>query len=263
MAKRLIIGKTSFIGNELSKFKNYDIAAYKDLHHIDFSQYDSVINCALNPVFKTQVYDEKIDVDFEVARKAYENGCHYTMISTRKVYGSSTELKTYTEESPTKPFDFYSENKLICENKIRNEFGDNSVIVRGSNLFGFELGRQSFMGFCMDQLKHSEKIIFSIGEHTKRDFIDIHTSCCLFDKISKRKLTGLYNLSSNYGLEIGKIAKHLIKGYGKGEFLCTSDEVKEQFIIDNTKLVKELKLIPQTFYIAIIIEDLGKQLCKI
>jgi dTDP-4-dehydrorhamnose reductase len=263
LAKKLIVGKTSFIGNELAKLKNYDIVAYKDIHHVDFSQYDGVINCALNPVFKTQTYDEKIDVDYEMAKLAYENNCHYIMISTRKVYGSSTKLKTYNEESPTNPFDFYSENKLICENKILNEFGDRAVIVRGSNLFGFELGRQSFMGFCIDQLKHSEKIIFSIGENTKRDFIDIYTSSFLLDSISRKKLTGIYNLSSNHGLEIGKVAKSLIRGYGKGEFSCTSDVVKEQFIIDNTKLTEELRVFFNPIYITSIIEDLGKKLCKI
>lgn len=263
MAKKLIIGKTSFIGNELIKLKNYDIVAYKDIHHVDISQYDGVINCALNPAFKTQAYDEKIDVDYKMAKLAYENNCHYTMVSTRKVYGSSVELKTYTEDSPTNPFDFYSENKLICENKILQQFGDKCVIVRGSNLFGFELGRQSFMGFCMNQLKHSEKIIFSIDENTKRDFIDIHTSSFLLDNISRKKLTGIYNLSSNYGLEIGKVAKYLIRGYGKGEFICTSNIVKEQFIIDNTKLIKELKLISNPIYITGVIEELGKQLCKI
>lgn len=263
MARKLIVGKTSFIGNELAKLKTYDIVAYKDIHHVDFSEYDGVINCALNPVFKTQTYDEKIDVDYEIAKIAYKNNCHYVMISTRKVYGSSAELKTYTEESPTNPFDFYGENKLICENKIQSEFGDKAVIVRGSNLFGFELERQSFMGFCMNQLRHSEKIIFSISDKTKRDFIDVNSSACMLNEISKKKLTGIYNLSSNHGLEIGKVAKHLIRGYGKGEFLCTSDIIKEQFIIDNTKLLKELKLISNPIYITSVIEDLGKELCKI
>ncbi len=41
-----------FIGNELAKLKNFDIVAYKDIHHVDFSQYDGVINCALNQVLR-------------------------------------------------------------------------------------------------------------------------------------------------------------------------------------------------------------------
>lgn len=260
MEKKLIVGNSSFVGNELFKIKQYDIVSYKNIHHIDFSNYDSVINCALNPVFKTQNYDEKIDVDFEIAKLAYRNRCHYMMISTRKVYGSSSELKIYTEKSVTNPFDYYSENKLICENKIRTEFGDNSVIIRGSNLFGFELGRQSFMGFCMDQLRHGGKIVFSISENTKRDFIDIEVACQLMDKVIEKKLTGIYNLSSNFGLEIGKVAKNLINGYGKGIFLCTNDIVKEQFIIDNTKLLKKLKVNPNFSNTTEIIQELGKKL---
>jgi nucleoside-diphosphate-sugar epimerase len=257
-----VIGKTSFIGKELAALKDYDIVAYKNVHHVDFSQYECVFNCALNPAFKTQSYTDDIDVDYEMAKLAYENGCHYIMLSTRRVYGSSSELKSYNEESPTNPFDFYSENKLICENKIRSQFGDKSVVVRGSNLYGFEPNRQSFMGFCMDQLTTTGKIVFSINETTKRDFIDIETSCHLLGRIADKKLTGLYNLSSNYGLEIGKVAKYLINGYRLGEFICTSDVVKEQFIIDNTKLSKELNLYTDSSNIQNIIEDLGEQLAR-
>ncbi len=263
MAKRLVIGKTSFIAKELAKLEDFDIVGYNNIHHVDFSKYDCVVNCALNPTFKTQPYDQEKDVDYQMAKLSYESGCNYVMLSTRKVYGSYADLRTFTEESQTNPFDFYSENKLISEYKIQKEFGDKSVIVRGSNLFGFELGRQSFMGFCMNQLISDSKIVFTISEHVKRDFIDIGTSCMLLDSISKRKLTGIYNLSSNYGLEIGKVAKYLIRGYGAGEFLCTSDVMKEQFIIDNNKLTKELNISTQPLYITNIIRKLGEELCEI
>lgn len=263
MAKRLIIGKTSFIGNELVKLNGYDIVAYSDVHHVDFSQYDCVINCALNPDFKTKPYDESTDVDYNMAKLSYQNGCHYVMMSTRKVYGAYSDFRSFNEETQTNPFDFYSENKLISEYKILKHFGDKSVVVRGSNLFGFEYGRQSFMGFCMNQLKNTGKIVFSINEHTKRDFIDIQTSCYQLDLLSGKNLTGIYNLSSNCGLEIGKFARNLIKGYGSGQFICTGDEFKEQFVIDNTKLLKELKLNTTPFYSFEKIEKLGENLCKI
>lgn len=263
MAKRLIIGKSSFIGKELAKFQDFDIVSYNNVHHVEFSKYDCVLNCALDPSFKTQPYDQEKDVDYQMAKLSYEGGCNYVMLSTRKVYGSYSDLRIFTEESQTNPFDFYSENKLISEFKIQKDFGDRSVIIRGSNLFGFELGRQSFMGFCMNQLVSDEKIVFTINEKVKRDFIDISTSCMLLDNITNRKLTGIYNLSSNYGLEIGKVARHLIRGYGKGTFSCTSDVMKEQFIIDNKKLTKELNISPQPFYITDIIENLGEELCKI
>lgn len=262
MEKRLIIGKTSFIGKELAKFENFDIVAYHNIHHVDFSKYSCVVNCALDPTFKTQPYDQENDVDYNMAKLSYENGCHYVMMSTRKVYGSYADLRIFTEKSQTNPFDFYSENKLISEFKIQKDFADKSVIVRGSNLFGFEFGRQSFMGFCMNQLKSKNRIIFSISENIKRDFIDIETSCMMLDKISKKKLTGIYNLSSNIGLEIGKVAKHLINGYGQGEFICESGTIKEQFIVDNTKLLKELNITQQPFYITETIEKLGEELAR-
>ena len=141
MAKVLIVGKNSFIGTSLSKVKDgnkFKKISYKNLYNVDLKEYDVVINCSLNPSFKSSVYHLGIDVDYDVAHKAYESGCHYVMLSTRKIYGSSTALKTYNEESEENPYDHYSENKLKSEKKILSQFGDRATVIRGSNLFGYE-----------------------------------------------------------------------------------------------------------------------------
>ena len=108
MAKVLIVGKNSFIGKSLSKVKDgnkFKKISYKDLYDVDLSDYDVVVNCSLNPSFKTSTYHLGIDVDYDVAHKAYESGCHYVMLSTRKIYGSSTVLKSYNEHSEENPYD--------------------------------------------------------------------------------------------------------------------------------------------------------------
>ena len=66
-------------------------------------------------------------------------------------------------------------------------------------------------------------------------------------------------MGSNYGLEIGDVARSLIEGYGSGEFTIADSKIEDQFILDNTKLTTELNIsIPQnqTFFI----KKLGEKL---
>jgi len=256
--KILLVGKNSFIGQNI----NCDKVSYNESKDINFSQYDIIINCALHPEFKIVKYDETIDIDFEIGKKAYESKCHYVMLSTSKVYGNNNELKTYDENSQLNPFDYYSENKLKSETKLLENF-NNVVVLRGSNIFGFEYGRNSFVGYCMTQLVNEGKIVYTISEKTKRDFIFVKDSAYLIEEAGKHRITGIYNLSSNYGLEIGKVARNLISGYRYGGKFKSSGPVDRQFVMDNTKLLKVLNL-DYTFsdYEKTFIE-LGKKLCKI
>ena len=208
---------------------------------------------------KFDSYRTRYDLDVETGKIAMENGCHYVMMSTRKVYGGHTELESFTEESPLDPYDHYSENKMISEQRLTS-FGDNVTILRGSNIFGFEYGRQSFMGYCMTQLKDYGIVTYEYDPELKRDFIDIDTVCKVLKKVAEVKPKGIYNLSSNTGLEIGNVTKYLIKGYGEGKIVVSSQEVEEQFILDNSKLEKALNINIGPFDFDNIIYELGKKL---
>lgn len=267
MAEILIVGENSFIGNALYKLKDgntYRKISYLESQHYDFSKFDSVVNCALNPNFKQMNYHESIDVDYEIAKKAYNNNCHYVMISTRKVYGSYNSINIFTEEHSVLPYDFYSENKLISENKILSHFGDKSTVLRGSNLYGFEFGRNSFFGWCLNSLYNNKKIVYNINPYTTRDFIHVNDSARLIAKVCEKRPKGLYNLSSGIGLSVKYIGQLLVNGYGQGE-LCWNDNdiYGEQFIISNTKLKTTLGIDIGPFDFYSDIRKIGEQLCKI
>jgi len=69
VAKVLIVGKNSFIGTSLSKVKDnnkFKKISYKDLYKVNLSDYDVVVNCSLNPDFKSSSYDINIDVDYDL-----------------------------------------------------------------------------------------------------------------------------------------------------------------------------------------------------
>jgi nucleoside-diphosphate-sugar epimerase len=240
--RTLIIGKNSFIGKSFyHATKNVDIISYSDIDRIDFSKYNTVLNCAITPEFKTEDYKQRNDLDYQVAILAAANKCHYIMMSTRKVYGTCDDLQILNENSGLNPTDYYGDNKATSEKKIM-ELGSSYTILRASNVYGFEYGRNSFMGFCMDQLKHTDKIVYSISDKAKRDFISIKSVCKVLNKVVELKPQGIYNLSSNHGTEIGDVARALIEGYDSGEFIVTGNEVKDQFILVNTKLLKTLDI---------------------
>ena len=69
--KTLVVGKNSFIARNLSD--DFDKIPYHELSTVDLSKYDVVINCALDPLYKTTKYSETMDVDFEVGVKACQS----------------------------------------------------------------------------------------------------------------------------------------------------------------------------------------------
>jgi nucleoside-diphosphate-sugar epimerase len=259
LEKVLVVGKNSFIGKNIY----CDKVSYVESENVNFSNYDVVINCALHPEFKTSTYAETIDIDYEIGNKACNNGCHYVMLSTSKVYGNCNHLKTYDESSELYPYDYYGENKLQSEIKLFSDFGDKVTVLRGSNIFGFEYGRNSFVGYCMTQLVNEGKIVYTISEKTKRDFLFIKDAVNIIEKVCEKKPVGVYNLSSNCGLEIGIVAKNIIKGYKYGGKFKASGPVERQFIMNNNKLMTALNLNYEFDDWENIFMKLGKELCKI
>ena len=264
MKKILLIGKTGFIGsnlcNVLSRRYSINCISYFDINNVS-SDYDVVINCCIHPEYRTQKYNEDIDFDLKASRKFRG---HYVMFSSRKVYGDSDTLKIYDENSPVDPKENYSENKLITENKIIDS-RDNYTIFRSSNVFGFEPGRNSFLGFCIDQLVNNNSIVFDLDYKTKRDFIYIMTLCDLVKASIGKEINGIYNLSSNIPYDIGDVARNLIIGYNNNStFTCIGvNNIKDQFVLDNSKLLLSLKENILNCNLDNIIQNLGKQVCKI
>ena len=132
--KILVVGKNSFIGQNFhTQSSNIDLISHKEISITDFTFYGTVLNCSISPDFRTKKYEEQNDIDFIVAKKSYENGCHFVMLSTRKVYGQSNELVAYTESSEIKPIDNYSLNDLwaVCDCcSVINNVVDNLISIK-------------------------------------------------------------------------------------------------------------------------------------
>jgi len=255
----LIVGKNSFISNSV-QCEN-DRISFSHTNNTQFKNYGSVLNCSIHPNYKEKKYDEQYDLDFHVAKKCSENNTHFIMLSTRRVYGMFDTLNIFDENSQVNPKDYYGENKLITENKIRKNF-ENHCILRCSNVYGLERNRKSFLSFCIDQLITDHKITYNISGKTKRDFIPVDLLSVIITKIVESKTKGLYNVGSSVGLEIEKVALHLIEGYGNGRFVQDGNDIKDQFILNNDKIKQQLSLEINVDFEKDL-RNIGEKLCKI
>jgi len=268
VAKILIVGKNSFIGNSLSKVKDgnkFKRISYNQLYDTNLKDYDVVVNCSLHPNFKTSIYHLAIDVDYDVAHKAYENGCHYVMISTRKIYGSSTVLKKYNELSEENPYDHYSENKLKSEKKILAQFGDRATVIRGSNLFGYEPNRNSMMGYFLNQLDKDGQIKYNILSTTSKDIIHVDDATKIISKVCSHKPLGIYNLGTSYPYTMLNIGLFLLNGFNNGmienRMKFEGEMYGEQFVLDTSKICSTLNIeTPSVQTYPKIISDIGAKL---
>jgi nucleoside-diphosphate-sugar epimerase len=256
--RTLVVGANSFIARHLTKFVK---VSYYDFKNVDLTKYDVVINCAINPLYKIENYQESIDIDFEIGQKVCEHGLHFIMLSTSKIYGDCDDLKCYNEFSTPKPYDNHSTNKLITENKLLTNFPRQITILRGSNIFGFEYGRNSFMGYCMSQLVNEGKITLTFSEDSKRDFLPIENAVKIIESVCDIRPLGVYNLSSNYPLKVITVIQSLIDGYGYNSYIDqTGFKLDRQFVLDNTKLKETLNIYIGPFDYKKIFYYLGKQL---
>jgi nucleoside-diphosphate-sugar epimerase len=256
----LVVGSNSFIGKKLV---NFDCVSHDKFHKKDLSKYETVINCSLDPLYKNSPYSETSDFDFHVGQKSIKNNCHYVMLSTSKIYGNNEVLQSYNENSTTNPFDYYSENKLITENKLLSNFKEKVTILRMSNIFGFEVYRSSFVGYIMTQMITDRKVKLTIPENNKRDFLFIDDAVDIIEKVCYTKPNGIFNLSSNEGYDAIKVINNLIWGYC--DFIRVENynqKPDRQFIMDNTKLKNALQIDIGPFNFDKTFKTLGEELAR-
>jgi dTDP-4-dehydrorhamnose reductase len=244
--KVLIIGENSFIAKYFIRTCGENEINYVTCSHLDipkkFDDFTWVVNFTINPKFFTDEYSEAIDQDVLIAKQVskYQN-LKYVMISSRMVCSSNNLLIPMLEDCKVKQKynSIYGFNKILSEKCCRSIIKfDNLLIIRGSNIFGYEYGRKSFTGVALNRLICKSEILLDISKKTIRDFIPVnYFSDCLMQLMLK-KCNGVYNIGSGLGTSLEDFCNAMIKGYGGGSITTLGDTViKDQFILDNKKLL--------------------------
>lgn len=261
--RALLVGRSSFIGSTLAS-SDPDGIAITAVDHRGIStlattdQFDVVLNCALDPAFKSAGYNPTQDADLAAAKFAHRIGAHYVMLSTRRVYSSNAALRHIDENEEPRPDTWYGRNKFESEKRVKDLLGDRCTILRISNVFGYEPGRSGFFGIAVTSLCREQRVILDVSPFVVRDFIPISTLCGTLAAILKNRPAGTFNLGAGFGIPIGQIALWLIQGYGSGELIVNCPDQRDAFVLNVDKLKQRVPECPSVDELEPIVTAIGR-----
>ncbi len=243
----VVVGKNSMMGREMQR--QFPALGIRYLNHAEAQTNTTwaesaacVINFAFSPLLRHHDYDAAQDIDLRLAR-AMNPQCHYIMVSSRAVYGPGVSNRMFETDTPN-PQTVYGRNKWRIEQELQALCGARLTVVRCANVFGHEYSRKSFFGMALTNLKNMNQIVFDMNPDVRRDFIAVWHVVRALHKIAQAPKPGLYNLGSGFGTSCHDVATWIIKGYGKGEILSTSDERRDNFYLDMQNTHKTFSLPP-------------------
>lgn len=242
-----LVGAGSFIARQVlqaiqSSFSE-SIEPFPVPYGADLDQHiagaDVVVNFALSPVFLASPYAEQSDADLKAARAAQRAGARFIMLSTRRVYPSSERWGAGEECLALGDETLYGQNKAASERFVRDCTNGTAVILRLSNIIGFEYEqsrpRRTFMAMALRSLQTVGKISFDMSPAVRRDFLPVEICAARIVQAASSKEAGIFNLGAGFPLACGDVAEAVIRGFGRGDLDVTKSENRDAFYLDTTK----------------------------
>lgn len=196
---------------------------------------DVMINFAIHPRYRTDRYVADDDYDLKAARACQSAGARFVMLSTRRVYANAWGA----DENARSPGDgsAYGNNKARSEKAIFDMMGSGALVLRLSNIFGYEFAagapRRSFMGLVLSSLREAGQIRYDMHPDTRRDFLPVDRCAnAILDAVGRGG--GVYNVGCGFPVRCGDVASWLIEGYGLGH-LAAADVIRDEFFLDTRK----------------------------
>jgi nucleoside-diphosphate-sugar epimerase len=243
MTRLILLGGGSFIARSVAKAAgDRGIACVALPHDQQLSTLepsDCLFNFAISPAYRSDSYSEAGDYDLRAAKAAAKAGAWFGMPSSRRVYSAEQRLDA-REDQPTRGDEtHYGRNKALTENAVRDALPGKAGIFRLSNIFGYEydshLRRPSFLGLMLTSLKQNNKIYFDMSPATRRDFLPVQYCAGLLLDRALARTAGTYNLGSGLPLACGTLASWVQEGYGGGELVAETENVRDEFYLNMDK----------------------------
>ena len=130
--------------------------------------------------------------------------------SSALVYGDQIE-KPRKEEETVSPTDYYSMAKILCEKAVSRAGG---VSMRLSNVFGPNITKKNILNEILQQIYKPGPIVVKNASPI-RDFVWIDDVGEAVVTLSLEKVSGIYNIGSGQGTQIGDLANLVLKNAGK------------------------------------------------
>ena len=211
--KILLVGYKSFIQTNLFNYlnKNFIVKKIKisEINKKNASGYDLIINCSNSKYFFNKKYNKKYDRNLKIAQLVKKNSVKLFLLSSRQVYFQKLFL---SEKSKLKPLNVYGENCLKSETNCKKILKKNLLILRLSNVFGYEKGKKkkpSLVSLILDGLK-MKKIIFDNNYFLHKDFLPITLLCQYIEKLIHLNIYGIVNVGSGIPILVKDFVNNII-----------------------------------------------------
>ena len=210
MKRIILIGNKSFIQQNLfTYFKSNNMKVFKvkfdKIKQFKFFDFDLIINCSNNKNFFKKKYEKKNDRNLIIANYIKKLDLTLFILSTRMVYKPKFRIK---ENSKLLPINIYGKNSLLSEINCKKILGDKLVILRLSNIIGYEVRkkRQSMMSMLITGIKKNNVIL---DNNYKKDILPIKYLCIMILKIIQSNYKGIINVGSGISLKLIEIFKYI------------------------------------------------------
>jgi len=160
---------------------------------------------------------------FEAAKKCPKLK-RFISISTDEVYGEILE-GSHTEESPSRPRNFYSASKNAVDGfalSYYHMFNVPITVTRTENNYGIYQGTEKVIPVFVKKALNNEPLpVYGDGKHRRRWlYVDDHVRAILH-LIEHGKSGEIYHIAGEQELENLELAKRILKILGKPESLIT------------------------------------------
>ena len=211
--KIIIVGYKSFIQSNLSKHlkKKYNIkkVKFKNLKEYNSNNADFIINCSNSKSFFYKKYSKNFDRNLKIANLIKKTRTKLILLSTRQVYDPKLNI---TERSKLKPINIYAKNCLKSENSCKKIIKNRLLILRLSNVIGYEIGnkkKSSLMSIIIKSIKKKE-IFFDNNYILKKDFLPIKYLCLCIEKLIQKQIIGIVNIGTGIPMTVKEFIKIIV-----------------------------------------------------
>ncbi len=248
LKKFTVFGHKGFIGSHLVKYlrnKNVDILL-PERDMLPKNNLGNVVYCVgLTSDFRTRFFDT-IDAHVCYLTSFLRNikFSSFLYLSSTRVYSELPSDKVATEDSKIvvqskNPSDLYNLSKLLGESICLSTRNDRVRVLRLSNVYGKDMGRDSFLGDVLHQAVTHKKVIIHQAKETKKDYVFVDDVVKLIYRISISGKSQLYNIATQQQISHDELGT-LLKDMGIPVIIGT-DKGPTFPLISNQKVVNEFK----------------------
>ena len=203
-----------------------------------------IINCSNDKNFYLKKYNKNIDRNLIISNLIHNKNSILYLISTRQVYSPRLAI---SEKSKVNPTNFYSRNTLISEKKCKKILNNKLIIMRTSNVIGFEFRkkRKSMMSMLIEGIVN-KKVILDQNHKYKKDILPVNFFCKVVLELIKKRFTGLINVGSGISMTLLEIYNYLKLNSDINLILIKNNKIKDNSFSYDISLLKKITKIKIT-----------------